>query len=325
MIHDVVIHADEIRAYQELMWSGRLPIRVQLMIRVFQSAFDQSALLDLGFGTGFGNELVRIGGAKVSVDGGFDQAVFRPLEDDRSRLHPVQRMAPDELNEVVNAYHRAGSRVCIHASGDAALELALASLERVLHDRPRDDHRHRIEHMGNWAMTPDHLARAQRIGAVPVPNASELVYMAGAARDTFDERRLVNPFAFRSIVEAGLPLVLASDGGGLWPVDPLRDVAAASDDRGGTGLGEETVDREVAFAAVTRNPAWLGFEEHVSGMLGTGLRADLAILDADPLTASLSSKAPIGIVGTLMGGRVTHSAHPRLAVEDARPEAPGWR
>jgi hypothetical protein len=325
MIHDVVIHPDEIRAYQQLMWSGRLPVRVQLMVRVFQAAFDPSALADLGLGTGFGNELVRIGGAKVSVDGGFDQAVFRPLENDGSRLHSVQRMTLDELEEIVSRYHALGSRLCIHASGDAALELALESLERALHDHPREDHRHRIEHMGNWAMTPEHLGRARRMWVVPVPNASELVYMAGAARDTFDERRLGNPFAFRSIVEAGLPLVLASDGGGLWPVDPLRDVAAASSDRGETGLGDETVDAEEALAAVTRNAAWIGFEERVAGTLGEGLRADLAILDADPRTASLSSRDPIGVVATLLGGRVTHSAHPRLEVEDARPEAAAWR
>ena len=324
MIHDVVIHPDEVRAYQELMWSGRLRVRVQLLVRVFQSKFDTSALLNLGVRTGFGNDLVRIGGAKVSVDGGFDQAVFRPLEDDRSRLHPVQRMTPEELSEIVGAYHRAGSRLCIHVSGDGALELALASLESVLEEHPRDDHRHRIEHMGNWAVTREHLRRAKRIGVVPVPNASELFYMAGAARDVFDERRLTDPFAFRSIVEERLPLVLASDGGGLWPVDPLRDVATASRDRGGTGLGDELVSPEDALAAVTRTAAWVGFEERVAGIIRPGMRADLAVLDANPITSAHGSHDSIGVVATIMGGRVTHSAHARLAEDDWLPMDASW-
>jgi predicted amidohydrolase YtcJ len=325
MIGDVVIHPDEVRAYQELAASGRLPVRVQLMVRVFQSAFDTWALLNLGLRSGFGNDLVRLGSAKVSVDGGFDQAVFRPLEGDRSRLHPVQRMTPSELGEIVAAYNRAGSRLCIHASGDGALDDALSALEAELGAHPRADHRHRIEHMGNWAMTPDHLERARRMNVFPVPNASELVYMAGAARDTFDGRRLVNPFAFRSIVDAGLPLVLASDGGGLWPVDPLRDVAAASRDRGETGLGEELVSPADALAAVTRNAAWLSFEESVSGVLAPGLRADLAILEADPLTSERGSRNPIGVVVTLMGGQVTHSEHPALLREEAASVEPSWR
>jgi predicted amidohydrolase YtcJ len=321
-IHDVVKHPDEVRAYDDLRSSERLPVRVQLLIRTFQSGFEPEGLLRTGIRTGFGDDLLRIGGMKMSVDGGFDQAAFQPIADDVSRAHPVLRMTHAELTDLVNAYHRVGSRLCIHAAGDLALDMALDALEGALQADPRADHRHRIEHMGNYLATAERLRRLRKLEAVPVPNASERHFLGSTADDIFDRRKMAGSFAFRSIIEAGLPLVLASDGGGLWPVDPLRDMATATGgstrDAPGGALEDELVTRSQALAAFTTAAAWSGFDESRMGALRPGMAADLAILDADPLTCPPDALGSIGVVATIAAGRVTHSAEPLL------PEGLGW-
>ena len=49
--------------------------------------------------------------------------------------------------------------MCIRAIGDTARDMALDALDKALTANPRDDHRHRIEHLGNWMITPERLAR----------------------------------------------------------------------------------------------------------------------------------------------------------------------
>ena len=53
--------------------------RVRWSSRVIESNFQKESLLDLGFVQGFGSDWLRIGGIKMSIDGGFTgkNAAFR--------------------------------------------------------------------------------------------------------------------------------------------------------------------------------------------------------------------------------------------------------
>ena len=81
-VHDIVTDAKTVRAYQELVTEGRLPLRVTMLIRIIEADIVPASLLNLGIGPGFGNEWLRIGGVKMSVDGGLHRAqcaLFRAL------------------------------------------------------------------------------------------------------------------------------------------------------------------------------------------------------------------------------------------------------
>ena len=84
-IHDIVTNAEAVGAYQELVDEGRLPIRVSMLIRVIEAAIQKESLLNLGIRTGFGNDWLRIGGVKMSIDGGITGHVakfYEPYVDD---------------------------------------------------------------------------------------------------------------------------------------------------------------------------------------------------------------------------------------------------
>jgi len=148
---------EEVQAYQLLARAGRLPVRVHMLIRVIESNFGKHSLLDLGLVHGLGSEWLQIGGIKMSIDGGFtgkNAAFSEPLAGDDDDHPGLIRITQDELDETVDLYHALGMRICTHAIGDIAMDMILDAYEKALTKRPRLDHRHRVEHMGNWMMTP---------------------------------------------------------------------------------------------------------------------------------------------------------------------------
>ncbi|HTD77864.1 MAG TPA: amidohydrolase family protein, partial [Chloroflexota bacterium] len=123
-VHDIVVNRDEVRAYQLLLAQGRLPVRVQMIPRVIESNFSKESLLDLGLLQGFGNDWLRIGGIKMSIDGGFtgkNAAFSEPLAYHGEENPGLIRIKQDELDDTVWRYHEMGMRCCVHAIGDVAL------------------------------------------------------------------------------------------------------------------------------------------------------------------------------------------------------------
>jgi predicted amidohydrolase YtcJ len=55
-------------------------------------------------------------------------------------------VAPDQLGDLVHAYHAAGFQVHIHTNGDEASEAAIDAVEAALRRSPRFDHRHTLQH-----------------------------------------------------------------------------------------------------------------------------------------------------------------------------------
>jgi predicted amidohydrolase YtcJ len=52
--------------------------------------------------------------------------------------------------------------------------------------------------------------------------------------------------------------------------------------------------------------AWITQSEGVAGSLAPGRRADLAVLEEDPLTAPLEALTEMRVRLTMVGGRVVH-------------------
>ena len=63
-----------------------------------------------------------------------------------------------------------------------------------------------------------------------------------------------------------------------------------------------------ALRGMTVSPAWAAGEEGSAGRLGAGYRADLTVLADDPLQVSDEDLAPLPVLLTVLGGRVTHRA-----------------
>ncbi len=312
-IHDIVRSGEPIRAYQELLREGRLHVRVSLLPRVIESHIGSKGLIELGLNTGFGNEWLRIGGVKMSIDGGItgrNACFYEPYEDDPHN-HGIIRIPQDELNETVLKCHQAGLRCCVHAIGDRAFDMALDAYENAIQKSPRKDHRHRIEHMGNWLSTPERMQRIARSGVIAIPNISIGYFVGDAILDCLGERRLAKAFPFRTLLKNGIIIAGGSDAPGYWPVDPLRDIAACVSRKmrwGEVLVPEERISAAEAFAMHTTTAAFVGFEENDKGTLEVGKLADIAILAEDPFEIPGERIKDIKVEMTIVGGEVKYQA-----------------
>jgi predicted amidohydrolase YtcJ len=313
-IHDIVVNNREVRAYQQLARAGRLPVRVQFLVRVIESNFSKESLLDLGLLDGLGSDWLRLGGVKMSIDGGItgkNAAFSDPLVHDGEEQPGLIRIEQDELDDTVARYHRMGMRCCIHAIGDVAMDMALEALDKAIGDAPQRDHRHRVEHLGNWMITPERLERVTRLGVLPVPNPGFLYYMGAELLDLLGPRRTVHGFPFRTLMEAGVPLTFGSDAPNFYPVDPLRDLGAAvsrTTVQGPRFSPEEAISIYRALWTQTAGAAYIGFQEGKLGVLRSGALADVVVLEEDPLRYPADRFRELPVYLTITGGRIVHSA-----------------
>ena len=308
-IHDIVTNHESIRAYQELVDDGRLPIRVSLLIRVIEAAIQKESLLNLGIKTGFGNDWLRIGGVKMSIDGGITGHVakfYEPYVDDPCHEGLI-RIEQDELDETITAYHNAGHRVCIHAIGDVAMDMALKSLEQALKENPRNDHRHRVEHLGNWLVNNERLELIKRIGVLPVPNIPFMHYIWDSLLACIGEPRLENSFNIRSMLDAGLQITSGSDGPAYWPLDSLRDLGTCVSRQTWTGTtvgADQAIGVDEAIRMFTINAAYNAFEEKIKGSIEEGKIADFAVLSESPHEVEPARIKDIPVDMTVVGGNI---------------------
>ncbi len=307
-IHDMIVSGQEINAYVKLAREGRLAVRVQLLIRVIESKVNKASLLDLGFVQGFGSDFLKLGGIKMSIDGGTtgrNGAFSEPLVGEPDNKGII-RIGQDERDDTVWRYHQMGMRICTHAVGDIAHRMILSSYEKALARLPRTDHRHRVEHRGNWLFTPDELEWARRLEILPMPNPTGLRYVGDIYKPLMGER-MRWAYRFGTILRAGFRSAFSSDGPGSYPVDVLRDIGTCVTRRtlGGQVINpEEAISVEQGLRAQTANAAYVGFDEQRLGTLEVGKLADLVVLGEDLFQFPPERFEELPVDLTVVGGKL---------------------
>ena len=314
-IHDVVKSGATIRAYLEMARDGEMPIRSDMLVRIIEASYGPDALLDLGIVTGFGNDWLKIGGVKLSIDGGITghaAAFHEPYSDAEDGCDcGLIRIQTEELDSVVERYHRAGHRICVHAIGDRAMDMAIDSFGKALAAKPRMDHRHRVEHLGNWMMSPERLNKVKSLGLLPIPNMAFMYYIHESLMSYLGAARMTRSFPMKSMMEAGIPLITGSDGPGYWPVDALNDIAVAVSRyvrKGYEADPEEAIGLKDAIRMVTANAAFGGFAEKLKGSIEVGKLADFAILARNPYDVDAARIRDIQVDMTVLDGEVAYQA-----------------
>ena len=285
-----------------------MPLRVNLMM----STSVQSDLDKLGIMTRFGDERLRIGAIKIVFDGsssGRTAALTEPYED-VPESKGILYMSQEELHERVEAAHRAGFQVGVHAIGDRAIKGVLDAYERVLAELPNDDHRFRIEHCG--LNDPSIVAMIKDLGVIPVPQPIFLYGEGESYRVGWGEERVRWTYPMRSWLDAGITTAMSSDcpaTSGEELISPLLGiyVAVTRKTDAGKELGrEQRISVEEALRAYTLSGAYATFEDEIKGSIKIGKLADFAALSDDP-TAVLPEKIKdISVEMTIVGGRIVY-------------------
>lgn len=305
---------DELGAFQDARAAGKLHARAQLMPAIETLRSVAGAGLGLGMYSGFGDQMLSLGPAKIFLDGALSSetaAQTEPYATGSSNKGYLLDEPAALQRQMVDA-HRAGWSIAAHAIGDAAIDLAIdtfaelnAQVRAGLDGPARLPHR--IEHAA--VVRPDQLESLAKLGVAVAPQASFFRPIGDAMARSLGPRRSAITYRAKSFLDAGIRLAGSSDrpcadGTALRSVQAYVDRLTSS----GAVFGpeHERLSAEEALRIHTVGSAdATGFGQD-KGMLVVGMLADCAVLAESPLEVPTHQIANIDVLATLLGGRFTH-------------------
>ncbi len=277
-------------ALQTLHQRGDLRLRVLKNLPV--EMLDE--VLAVGLRSGFGDDVLRIGGIKAFADGALGPrtaAMFAPYEGEAEN-RGLALLDAEEIYEFGRKAVRGGLALTIHAIGDRANHEVLEAYQRlrtlereaVPPLSTRGPLRHRIEHV--QVLHPADVSRLGELGVVASMQPIHALSDMETADRYWGERARLS-YAWRTQVEAGARLAFGSDAPVESP-NPFWGLHAALTRRRPDGYPEdgwypaERLTLWEALHAYTTGPAWAAGMEDRLGQLRPGFLADLIVLEQDP-------------------------------------------
>ena len=145
---------------------------------------------------------------------------------------------------------------------------------------------------------PDLIPRVKAMGLLVVQNPTHFTF-ADIFLARYGKERLAWMQPMKSLLDAGVPLAIGSDG----PMNPFLNIMAAVTHPTNP---KEALTREQAVTAYTMGSAFAEFKEQEKGQIAVGMLADLAVLSADVFSVPVGEMEAIRSVMTLLGGRIVH-------------------
>ena len=216
----------------------------------------------------------------------------------------------EQFDKIAIAADRLGLPVAVHAIGDGAVRMVLNGYEAAIKANGKRDSRNRIEHIE--VVHPDDIPRFKELGTVASMQPTHPPGSAGLPVEPYlsyiGEVRWPYAFAWRTLTDAGAPIVFATD----WPVSPLDPMncieCAMTRHVWKEGMKDERLSLHETLAAYTKNGAWVEFMEDRKGMLKPGYLADIVVLSADVEATDVARLAKVRPVTTMCDGRITYQA-----------------
>jgi len=116
---------------------------------------------------------------------------------------------PDTLKQVVKDLHSAGHQLAFHVIGDAAIDLVLEALEEALDETPRENHRHRLEHV--FLPTEAAIQKMKELEVIVVLQPVALYTSGDFYISLFGTERAQRVNTVRSFLDAGVPVAFSTD------------------------------------------------------------------------------------------------------------------
>lgn len=250
---------------------------------------------------------LRLGAVKLVADGSIQGFTARLRSGSYFDGSPNGLWYTSKEN-ILDAYCqglRYGVQIHTHTNGDQATELAVSCMNEALGQHPKSDHRFVIQH----CQLADHeLLREMKRLRMCANFFANHIYYWGDQHAAYtlgpDRAAKMNPCA--SALSQGLPMSIHSDAP-ITPLDPLFTAWCATNRLTASGrlLGEgERITVAQALYAITMGAAYTLKLDHELGSVEVGKKADIAVLNQDPMQIPGADLRKISIWGTMQSGRI---------------------
>lgn len=311
--------------FRELKTRDQLTTRVTGTFRFSAKTADgvEKFVASLGLKPGEGDDWIKAGPLKITIDGGIHwgttrlsevygpkRIAFYRLTDPEYRGE--QFFSAAEMLTVFATAQKLGWQMSCHVTGDEGTRQVLEALGRVAADQPGVRKR-RFTLIHAYFPSPEIVRQCRELG-VCVDTQGYLYY-----RDADTLAQVYGPqWAERFIglgdwVRGGVPVGLNADH--MIGLDPnhamnsfnpllMLSIAVTRKTRDGNVHGpKQVLSRIDALRTVTQWPAYLSFDESKLGTLEVGKLADLVVLNRDYLACSDDELAKLTVERTIVGGR----------------------
>ena len=250
---------------------------------------------------------------KLLADGAFFSQYMRMNPPGYTDGHEGKWLTePAELESLARAFWNNGYHIHTHVNGDEGLDAVLNTLEKLLLEKPRPDHRFTLEHFGYST-----IAQAQRLHTLGAQVSAQPNYVYvlsdNYAQNGLGYDRASQMVRLGTLERQGTVVALHSDLT-MAPADPLflAWIAANRLTMEGTIMGpSERLSLDKALRAITIEAAHvIGLEDEI-GSISAGKKADFAVLEQDPYEVDVTSLKDIPIWGVVFEG-IPYAANDRL-------------
>ena len=302
-VHDAGMDIATFRLLQSWDALGVLPIRVYAMAD--GQGAEADAYADMG---PFSGRHLEMRAVKLLADGALGSrgaALATPYADaaDQSGLLLI---SPDQLAAKAQQFSARGFQVAVHAIGDRANSLVIATLSKL-----GAEGRHRVEHA--QILTAADVPKLAKLGLIasfqPTHATSDMPW----AEQRIGFERAKGAYAWRSVLETGAHVAFGSD----FPVEdpnPLWGLYSARtrQDHAGQPAGgwhpEQKLTGLEALAGFTTGGAYASFAETRRGQLVVGFDADFVVLPIDPVEGAPSELINAKVQVTVVDGSDVYRA-----------------
>lgn len=316
-VRDPGVAPSDMRIYQALWESGDMTVRVSTSLNL-PSNLPAEKILSLlspwGVHTGFGDHMLRLDGiGEFGMDGGFQAALLREpyanapdVGEQAGPFYGLQRIPTDRFVEVIRGLNKLGWRACIHAAGDKSVDIVLDAYEKANADQSIVGKRWTIEH--GLVTDKDQFERIKKLGVII--SSQYHTYMASRTMINYwGKERGEESSRDRDWLDAGLHTGMGTDWT-LMPPNPFEVLSflVTRKNRFGELVGpDQRITRQEALRLGTIDNAYITFEEDVKGSIEKGKLADFIVLDRDYLTVPDDEIKNIGVLKTVVGGKVVYA------------------
>ncbi len=319
---------DGYRLYRALREKDELTVRSTLTIRQqFKTGEQVTAFTKkLGMKTGDGDDWIRIGPLKITVDGGIHWGTTRlrePYGPKRIKFYALEGIEDEsyrgnlsysvaQMTDIFEAGHRQGWQMCCHVTGDAGVDRVLDALEAVNGKFPITNRRFTLTHAYFPAI--DAIARASKLGVCVDTQASLYYKDSDAIAEIYGADWAERFIGLGDWVRGGIPTAINGDH--MIGLDPNRSmnaynpflmlhVAVTRKNRSGHVYGiHQRLTRIEALRCLTSTAAYLSFDEKKKGTLEPGKFADLVIFDRDYEKCPEEEILHMKVLTTMVDGKV---------------------
>ncbi|HLH42165.1 MAG TPA: amidohydrolase family protein, partial [Bryobacteraceae bacterium] len=233
----------------------------------------------------------------------FGESVYSPLHDPMFAVKSDPK--PEQLAQwkrIGLAIANAGLPLHVHAELRDTIDAFLDQVEEINKEHPIRNLRWTFAHI-NQINAPQ-IERMKRLGMYAAVHPWAVINGA-IMREGFEDGAYDMP-PLATLQNSGVMWGLGTDGTAANQYLPFTTLyfAVTGKMAGGLKVLRQTISREDALIAHTRNNAFFVFQEDNLGSIQPGKLADLVVLDRDYLTIPADQIKDIKPLATMVGGRV---------------------